>query len=83
VSNYIIDVDTKVGGIPCLARVTHFYKCEGSYNRNAASDMDYYGYTECDWKLHDRRGRRAEWLDKKITVDDVARIEREIERALS
>lgn len=81
--SYIIDVTTTVGGIPCLARVTHFYRKDGSYNRAEESDMDYYGYTECEWALHDRRGRRAEWLDKKLKAADVQRIEAEIERALS
>ncbi len=81
--SYIIDVDVRVGGIPCLARVTHFYRKEGSYNRAEESDMDYYGYTESEWALHDRRGRRAEWLDKKLKQKDVEFIESEIEKALS
>lgn len=81
--SYLIDVEVRVGGIPCLARVTHFHKVEGSYNYNAVSDMDYYGYTESEWSLHDRRGRRAEWLDKKLKPKDVEHIEAEIERALS
>lgn len=39
---------------------------EGSYSYNAASDLDYYGYSECDWAL------TVETLDDKgtpITVE--------------
>jgi hypothetical protein len=83
VSNYIIDVETRVAGIPCIVRVKNFTKVVGSFNRNEESDMDYHGYSETDWDLLDRRGRRAAWLDKKLQVADVERIESEIERALS
>lgn len=82
-SNYIIDVETRVAGIPCIVRVKNFTKVVGSFNRNEESDMDYHGYSETDWDLLDRRGRRAAWLDKKLQVADVERIESEIERALS
>ena len=82
-SNYIIDVETRVAGIPCIVRVKNFTKVVGSFNRNEESDMDYHGYSDTEWDLLDRRGRRAEWLDKKVTADDIARIEREIEGALS
>ena len=68
-SNYIFDVEFRLTGIPCLLRVKNFYRCEGSHNHNAVSDMDYYGYTECDWDVCDLRGRPAPWLQKKVTPD--------------
>lgn len=81
--SYIIDLDSRVAGIPCIVRVKSFHKQQGSYNREAASDMDFYGYTESDWELLDRRGRKADWLTNKLKADDVERIESEIERALT
>lgn len=82
-SDYILDLDTRVAGIPCIVRVKSFVKVNGSYSHNAPSDMDYYGYTESDWEVLDRRGRKADWLNKKLKSEDVERIEAEIERALS
>ncbi len=80
---YIADINTRIAGIPCLVRVTHFHRVQGSYSYNAASDMDYHGYTESDWEVCDLRGRKADWLAQKLTSKDVERIESEIERALS
>lgn len=71
-------IDTRVAGIPCIARVTYYMSQPGSYSRNAASDMDYYGYTECEFDICDRRGRPAPWLERKATDADRDRITREI-----
>lgn len=81
--SYLIDLDTRVAGIPCVVRVKHFHKQAGSLDPHEVSDMDYYGYSESDWEVLDRRGRKADWLSKKLSVDDVSRIESEIERALT
>lgn len=72
------EIETRVSGIPCIARVTHYMNQPGSYSRNAASDMDYYGYTECEFEICDRRGRPAPWLEKKMTTNDSDRITTEI-----
>jgi hypothetical protein len=71
-------METRVAGIPCTARIDYVNVVKGSYNYHAASDHDYHGYSEIDWELCDRRGRPAPWLAKKLTADDVARIENEI-----
>lgn len=72
------EIETRVAGIPCIARVTYYMSQPGSYSRNAASDMDYYGYTECEFEICDRRGRPAPWLEKKMTTNDSDRITAEI-----
>ena len=72
---YII---TTVAGIPCRAVVHHIEIVKGSYSYNAASDVDYHGYQEIDWELCDRRGYTAPWLQRKLTPDDISRIECEI-----
>ena len=75
---YIAEIETRVAGIPCIIGVTHFESQKGSYSYHAASDWDYYGYTEADWEVLDRRGRKAAWLAKKLTSSDESRIESEI-----
>lgn len=73
--NYIAEIETRVAGIPCLIGVISFNRVEGSYNYNAASDMDYYGYTESEWEVCDRRGRKAQWLERKLNSKATAEIE--------
>jgi len=76
--NYIAEIETRVAGIPCIIGVTEYSGTDGSYSYNAASDMDYYGYTDCCWEVCDRRGRPAPWLAKKLTSREESRIESEI-----
>lgn len=69
-NNFIAEIEHTVCGIPCLIGVIDYSRVRGSYSYNAPSDMDYYGYTECDWELLDRKGYRANWLAKKMTSRD-------------
>lgn len=75
-SNYIAEIETRVAGIPCIVGVTHFESVAG--DSRADSDWDYYGYTEAEFEVLDRRGRPAPWLAKKLTSKDESRIEEEI-----
>ncbi len=79
-----MEIETRVSGIPCIAKVTHFFR--QAPHRGSAhtcdSDMDYYGYTECEFEILDRRGRPAAWLERKVTDDDRQRIEQEITEQL-
>lgn len=75
---YIAEIESRVAGIPCIIGVTGYESVKGSYSRNADSDLDYYGYTESNWEVLDRRGRPAPWLAKKMTDKDERRIEDEI-----
>ena len=54
-----MEIETRVAGIPCIARVTHYFR--QAPHRGGAhtcdSDLDYYGYTECEFDILDRRGR--------------------------
>lgn len=68
--DYIAEIPHRLHGIPCLIGVTYFHAVEGSYSRNAPSDLDYYGYTECEWDVLDRNGRPAQWLERKLTNND-------------
>ncbi len=80
---YIAEIETRVAGIPCIIGVSYYNRVEGSHSYHAASDWDYHGYTEADWEVLDRRGRKAPWLAKKLTAKDESRIEAEIGEYLS
>lgn len=69
-SKYIAEVPYRLQGIPCLIGVIDFESVQGSYSRNAPSDLDYYGYTDCTWDVLDQRGRPAPWLERKLTDRD-------------
>lgn len=66
--SYIAEIEHRVAGIPCLIGVIDYDRVEGSFSYDAPSDMDYHGYTECDWEILDRRGRPAPWLARKINT---------------
>jgi hypothetical protein len=76
-----MQIETRISGIPCMVEVTHYFRQEP--HRGSAhtcdSDWDFYGYTDCDFVVLDRRGRPAAWLEKKLTDTDRQRIEREIQ----
>lgn len=72
---------SQIQGIPCLIEVTRCHVVKGSFNYNAPSDLDYYGYSEIEFEILDRKGYKASWLERKATEEDSERIEQEILRA--
>jgi hypothetical protein len=80
---YLAEIESTVAGIPCLIGVTEFSSVRGSYSYHADSDMDYYGYTESEWVVLDRRGRPAAWLERKLTDAERSRIEQEIAETMA
>ena len=69
--------ETQIQGIPCQIHVTDCTVVKGSYSYHAASDWDYYGYTEFDFEVYDRKGYPAAWLERKMTDADRSRIQEE------
>lgn len=66
-----------VSGIPCLIGVSDFRNVEpwkGSPH-SCDSAADFYGYTECEWDVLDRRGRKADWLARKLLPDETAKVD--------
>jgi hypothetical protein len=80
---YLAEIESTVAGIPCLIGVTEFSSVRGSYSYHADSDMDYYGYTESEWVVLDRRGRPAAWLERKLTEAERSRIEQEVTETMA
>jgi hypothetical protein len=69
---------TTVNGIPCKCQVTHFLpavpmKVYGP----GMGDADPPEEEEFDFKLLDRRGRRATWLDRYISPSVQGRLSEE------
>lgn len=63
-------IECRIQGIPCLVSVDYYEVVKGSYRWDEESDQDYFGYTECEYTVYDRKGYRANWLASKITAAD-------------
>ena len=74
--------DHRIGGIPCVIRVDHFFRQPADHG-TWDSDLDYSGYIEAEYTICDRRGRPAPWLERKRTPDDDTEILAEIDNIFS
>lgn len=74
-------IESRIAGIPCLIDPTRCMVVKGSYSYNAPSDHDYYGYSEIEFDVYDRKGYPATWLENKMTDADRERIEEQIVEA--
>ena len=73
-------LESTISSIPCLINVetvTIVKPWTGSAMSCPSAD-DYYGYSEVEFTVYDRKGYRAKWLENKMTGDDIERIETEI-----
>ena len=69
-----------LAGIPCLIGVATYTRVgpwRGGIESCPSSD-DYYGYTDMEYELFDRKGYRARWLDGKLTPLEKSRLEQAI-----
>lgn len=74
-------VPVSVCGILCLAGI-ETYNIVAPFKGSAHlcdSDMDYYGYSEIEYEILDRKGYKATWLADKITE----KTDQEIKNAIS
>lgn len=71
------DFTTTVRGIPCGVVVDRCLVVKGQGMR-AASDFDCTGFAEIEWRLLDKKGYPARWLQKKMTDSDKEKLEIEI-----
>ncbi len=73
-------IESQVAGIPCLIQIDTYVNVKpwkGSAHTCDNSD-DFYGYTDIEFTVLDRKGYKAAWLEKKLTAADKKRIEQEI-----
>jgi hypothetical protein len=75
-------ITTRIAGIPANVGVTHIYRQRGSFLQNEVSDLDYHGYVEFDYEILDMRGKRAVWLERKLTDSIRTQIEQQIAEAI-
>ena len=61
-------ISVTVAGIPALVDVLHYHSKEPfkGHSMHCDSSDDWYGYSELDYVLLDRKGYRARWLEKKV-----------------
>jgi len=71
-------IETTVkSGLPCLAKITHYFK-QPAQGSSADSDWDCYGYEDIEFELLTLKGKPAPWLNNLVSKKDRARIESEI-----
>lgn len=68
-------IEARIQGIPCLIDVTYFFE-QKPLGRYCDSRDDCYGYTEIEYDVCDRRGRKAPWLERKMKDEDYDAVER-------
>ena len=81
--HYQVEMETRICGIPCIVGVATYNQVKGSHDFHAASDVDYWGYEEIEFDVMDRNGRLAPWLERKMTDQDYAKVEKEIKQYFS
>jgi len=67
--NFLTVFDTRVAGIPCQVGVLNYERHAPLSAHQAHSDIEFYGFTETDYVILDRRGRPAPWLQNKLGDD--------------
>jgi hypothetical protein len=75
-------IDTKIAGIPCKIEVLSYFKQEPFRGpaEKCDNDMDYYGYSDIDYRILDRKGYHAPWIEAKVSEKDKEKIYAEIQK---
>jgi len=79
---YSADLDSTVCGIPCGIWIGTIDITKGNYSPQAETPDEYHGHQDIGFKVLDRSGYPAPWLQAKLTDDDISRIEGEILESL-
>lgn len=66
--------DTRVAGIPCQCEVTYYAEPQPMRGNAVDGWTDPSEPEEFEYELYDTNGRRAEWLECKLTDDDDRRL---------
>ena len=67
--NFLTVFDSQVAGIPCKIGVRSYERHAPMSAHQAHSDLEFYGFTETDYVVLDRRGNPAPWLQDKVKDD--------------
>jgi hypothetical protein len=72
-----------IGGVPCLIGVLSYESVPGTFSRNADSDLDYYGWFDCEWHVLDEDGQLSPELAAKATWAEDQAIREKVQDLLS
>ncbi len=64
----IDEFEWRIAGIPCLVAVTYYHSGSPASREGMLAGPE--EPPDADWVLLDTKGRRAEWLERKLTKDD-------------
>lgn len=79
---YIAEIESRVAGIPCLIGVIDWEAYVPAYT-SGPPDRCYPSEGDCgSWEVLDRRGRKAPWLERKMTAADERRVEQDVFEAM-
>lgn len=67
--SFLAVFDSRIAGIPCQIGVVNYERHAAMSVHEAHSDLEFYGYSEVDYVVLDRRGRPAPWLQRKVDDD--------------
>lgn len=73
------EFDTKVSGIPCICRVDVYHRAKPGRISGDPDDCFPPEPSEFEFSILTRKGKPAKWLEKKLTDDDIQRLEDEWE----
>lgn len=65
---------TRVHGIPCQCRITHYRTSEPAYLEGSPDNWTAPVDAEFEFDILDQRGRPAPWLEKYLNDDDTQRL---------
>lgn len=68
-------IDTRVQGIPCQAELLYYYAGSPGYISGPPESCYESEPEEWEYRILDRRGRPAPWLERKVTDKDREQIE--------
>jgi hypothetical protein len=74
-------IDTRVQGIPCHAELLHYSPGSPGYISGPPESCYESEQEEWEYRILDRRGRPAPWLEAKVTDDDREQIESDFIKA--
>jgi hypothetical protein len=78
----MLEFKNRVAGIPCIIRILHAEPFRAGFFRGPPENCypDEGGLIV--WEVCDQRGRSAPWLERKLTKQDMARIDKDAWAAL-
>jgi len=73
---------TRISGIPCICKVTSYSRAIPAILSGPWEDSDPGSPSEIEFEILTTKGKRALWLERKVTEDDEDRLKEEWEVTL-